>query len=116
MPAVPQHISVKLTQAQRQVVAEVAPGLANRLKLNQRNQRAIPFTLAELEAIRQKAGAALRHAITGRKDNALRHVLDAATHVIENLRAQAQTRAPGACTSSRSPCSTPGPRSGGASR
>jgi hypothetical protein len=86
MPAVPQHISVKLTQAQRQVVAEVAPGLADRLKLAERNQRAIRFTLTELEAIRQKVGAALRHAITGRKENALRHVLDAATHVIEHLR------------------------------
>jgi hypothetical protein len=86
MPAVPQHISVKLTQAQRLVVAEVAPGLADRLKLAERNQRAIRFTLAELEAIRQKAGAALRHAITGRKENALWHVLDAATHVIEHLR------------------------------
>jgi hypothetical protein len=95
MPAVPQHISVRLTQAQRQVVAEVAPGLADRLKLAERNQRAIRFTLAELEAIRQKAGAALRHAITGRKENALRHVLGATTHVIEHLRGA---------------CSNPGPR------
>jgi hypothetical protein len=86
-----QHISVKLTQAQRQVVAEVAPGLADRLKLAERNQRAIRFTLAELEAIRQKAGAALRHAITGRKENALRHVLDTATHVIEHHRGAGST-------------------------
>ena len=111
-----QHISVKLTQAQRQVVAEVAPGLADRLKLAERNQRAIRFTLAELEAIRQKAGAALRHAITGRKENALRHVLDAATHVIEHHRGAGPNPAPSAFTSSGSPCSARGPRSGGASR
>jgi hypothetical protein len=67
-------------------VAEIALELADRLKLHERNQRTIPFTLAELEAIQQKAGAAVRHAITGRQENALRHVLDTTTHVIEHHR------------------------------
>ena len=31
-----QHISVRLTQAQRKVVAEIAPDLAKRLKLDKR--------------------------------------------------------------------------------
>jgi hypothetical protein len=89
MPASPNpepHLPVKLTQAQRKVVAEIAPGLAGRLKLGERNQRAIPLTLAELKAIQGKAGAALRHAISGRQENSLRHVLDTATHAIEHLR------------------------------
>jgi hypothetical protein len=30
MPAVPQHFPVKLTQAQRKVVAEIAPALADK--------------------------------------------------------------------------------------
>jgi hypothetical protein len=51
-----QHFPVKLTQAQRKVVAEIAPELADRLKLNERNQRTIPFTLAELNTIKAKAG------------------------------------------------------------
>ena len=37
MPAVPQHFPVRLTQAQRRVIAEVVPALAGRLKLGERN-------------------------------------------------------------------------------
>ncbi len=78
MPAVPQHVPVRLTQAQRKVVAEIAPELAERLKLDERNQRTIPFTLAELKAIKEKAGKALRQASTGMVRNSLRHVTDLA--------------------------------------
>jgi hypothetical protein len=87
MPAVPQHVPVRLTQAQRRVIAQIIPGLADRLKLDERNQRAIQFTLAELRAVQEKVGGAVRHAITGWEENSLRHVLDAATHVIEHHRA-----------------------------
>jgi hypothetical protein len=65
MPSVPQHFPVRLTQAQRRIVAEVAPELGDRLKLDERNQRTIPFTLAELRAIKEKAGKAIRQAGTG---------------------------------------------------
>ena len=51
MAAVPQHVWVRLTQAQRKLVAEIAPELADRLKLDERNQRTIPLTLTELKAI-----------------------------------------------------------------
>jgi hypothetical protein len=54
------HFPVKLTQAQRKVVAEIAPELAGRLKLDERKQRTIPLTLAELKAIKEKAGG-VRH-------------------------------------------------------
>jgi hypothetical protein len=86
MPAVPQHVPVRLTQAQRRVVAEIAPELAERLKLDEGNQRTIRLTLAELKAIQQKARAGVRQAITGRQENSLRHVLDTTTHVIEHHR------------------------------
>jgi hypothetical protein len=41
-------------------VGEIAPELAERLKLGERNQRTVRFTLAELKAIKEKAGKALR--------------------------------------------------------
>jgi hypothetical protein len=78
MPPVPHHFPVRLTQAQRKVVAEIAPALADRLKLDERNQRTIPLTLAELRAIKEKAGKAMRHASTGMVRNSLRHVSDLA--------------------------------------
>jgi hypothetical protein len=74
MPADPRHFPVKLTQAQRKVVAQVAPGLAGRLKLGERNQRTIAFTLAGLKALKGKAGRAMRRAAPGMVPNALRHV------------------------------------------
>jgi hypothetical protein len=86
MPAVPQHISVKLTQAQRKVVAEIAPELADRLKLDERNQRTIQFTLAELKAIQEKAGAAVPHANTGMVRNSLRHVIDLTAQALDRSR------------------------------
>jgi Plasmid pRiA4b ORF-3-like protein len=84
VPAVPQHYPVRLTQAQRKVVAEVAPELADRLKLGERNQRAIPFTPAELRAIKEKAGKALRQARTGMVRNSLRHVVDLTAQALDH--------------------------------
>jgi hypothetical protein len=86
MPGSQQHYPVKLTQAQRKVVAEIAPALADRLKLDQRNQRTIPFTLAELKAIKEKATKAIRHASTGVVRNSLRHVIDLATQALDRSR------------------------------
>jgi hypothetical protein len=54
-------------------VAEIAPQLADRLKLDERNQRTIEFSLAELKAIKEKAAKAIRHASTGMVRNSLRH-------------------------------------------
>jgi hypothetical protein len=86
MPAVPQHFAIKLTQAQRKVVAGIAPELADRLRLDQRNQRSIPFTLAELKAIQEEAGKAMRHASTGTVRNSLRHVADLAAQALDRSR------------------------------
>jgi hypothetical protein len=96
MPAVRQYFPVRLTQAQRRVIAEIAPELAGRVKPGERNQRTIPFTLAELKAIREKAGKAMRHAITGTQENSLRHVVDTITHVLEHHRGTGSNPAPSA--------------------
>jgi hypothetical protein len=74
---------VRLTQAQRKAVAEIVPELADRLKLDERNQRTIPFTLAELKAIKEKARRAVRHASTGMVRNSLRHLTDLTAQALE---------------------------------
>src|SRR5262245_51320572 len=78
-----QRFPVRLTQAQRKVVAEIAPQLADRLKLDERNQRTIELTLAELRAIKAKAGRAVRKATTGLVRNSLRHVTDLTTQALD---------------------------------
>jgi hypothetical protein len=76
-PQPEQHFPVKLTQAQRRVVVEIAPRLARRLKLDDRGQRTIEFTLADLQTVKEKARSALRQAGTGRSRIPLRCVFQA---------------------------------------
>jgi hypothetical protein len=76
MAASPQHYPIRLTQAQRKVVAEIVAELAERLKLDEPDQRTIEFTVAELRVIQKQAAAGVRHASTGMKRNSLRHVAD----------------------------------------
>src|SRR5438132_13292619 len=83
MPASSQHYPVKLTQAQRKIVAEVVPELADRLKLDESPQRTIQFTTDEIKAVHKQAVAAVRHASTGMKRNSLRHVADITTQALE---------------------------------
>jgi hypothetical protein len=75
--------NVLLTRAQRKVVADLVPMLADRLKLDEKNSRTISFTSKELETIRQKAEAARSHAKTGMIRNSLRHIVDAVTKSLE---------------------------------
>jgi hypothetical protein len=77
------HFSIKLTLAQRKAVAAFVPGLADRLKLDEPNQRVIHFTAAQLKAIKAKAQTAIRRAGTGTERRPLRHVLDAATLALD---------------------------------
>jgi hypothetical protein len=72
-----------LTQAQRKVVAEIAPELARRLKLGDRGQRAIPLTLAQLRTVKEKARSALRQAGTGRSRMPLRHAFQACGQALD---------------------------------
>lgn len=77
--------SVNLTQAQRKIVADLLPKLADRLKLDEKNPRKISFTPKELKSIRKKAEAARPHAQNGMIRNSLRHVVDAVTKVLEEV-------------------------------
>src|SRR5882757_6119057 len=77
-------IKVLLTQAQRQAIADSLPKLAGRLKLCEKNQRTIPFTIGELQEIKRQARETLPHAGTGMKWNSLRHIVDAFAKAIED--------------------------------
>jgi Plasmid pRiA4b ORF-3-like protein len=76
---------VLLTQAQRKAVALLLPGLADRLKLDEKNQRAIPFSLAELKEIEKKAPVAVRQAESGMARNSLRCLKDITTEALERF-------------------------------
>lgn len=66
--------NILLTAAQRNVVADLLPKLADRLTLDEKNARTIYFTAKEHESIRQKAEAARSHADTGMIRNSLPHM------------------------------------------
>lgn len=66
---------LKLTWAQRKILADAAPGLSNRLKLDEPNQRIIELTVAELKAIKAKAETAIQKANTGYERRPLRLIL-----------------------------------------
>jgi len=83
MPPPPQHASAKFSQAQRKVIAEIVPELADRLKLGEKPQRTILFTPAELKTIQRKASAGIRQASTGMKRNSLRHVTDLTAEALD---------------------------------
>ncbi len=83
---VARHFPVRLTQAQRKVVAEIAPELANRLKLDEQNQRNILFTLDEMKGIKVIADKAVPHARTGMVRNSLRHVSDITSQALDRSR------------------------------
>ena len=77
-------VSILLTQAQRIVTADLLPTLADRLKLDEKNQRKISFTSEELKSIQQKAAAARTHAKDGMKRHSLRHIADAIAKALED--------------------------------
>jgi hypothetical protein len=79
----PLSCNILLTAAQRQVVANLLPELTDRLKLDEKNSRAISFSSEELTTIRDKAESARRHADNGMIRNSLRHVVDAITKALE---------------------------------
>jgi hypothetical protein len=79
-----QTLAVLLTQAQRKVIADLLPKLADSLKLDEKNSRTISFTTKELETIREKAEAARSRAETGMIRNSLRHVVDAISKALDD--------------------------------
>jgi hypothetical protein len=60
------------------------PKFSDRLLLDKKNPRKIPFTVAELKTIREKSESAIPLAESGIKRNFLKHVLHAASKVLED--------------------------------
>ena len=116
MPASAQHYPLRLTQAQRKVVAEIVPEIAGRLKLEEPDQRTMRFTVEELKIIQEKAAAEERNASTGMKRTSLRHVNDLTTQAIDHSQGIGAIAASDAFTSSRSPSRMLALPFGGASR
>jgi hypothetical protein len=73
---------IKLTLAQRKLVAEFIPAFAERLKLDEPNQRIIEFTVAELKKLKETAETAIQEASTGYERRPLRLVLRATDQAI----------------------------------
>ena len=68
---------LRLTEAQRRLVAELVPHLTARLDLDHGNQRTPRLTLQELREIGRACRAVVPRTLTGMKRNSLRHVTDA---------------------------------------
>jgi Plasmid pRiA4b ORF-3-like protein len=67
---------------QRQAIARLFPDLADRLRLDEANQKRVAFTLEELSAIRNRSRTAVRTAGTGFERATLRCVEDLAKQAI----------------------------------
>jgi hypothetical protein len=80
-----QQFPVRLTLAQRKVVAEVVAPLARRLKLDEPNERAVSLALDEMRVIQQKARLAIGGFDSGMKRNSLRHVICVTEQAIEHF-------------------------------
>ncbi len=76
---------VRLTLAQRIVVAEVFPKLTERLRLDEPNQRMVSLTLDELKVICKRVAPAIGKADSGMKRTSLRHVLDITERAVEHF-------------------------------
>ncbi len=85
-PGPDQRFPIRLTLAQRKVIADIVPEFASRLKLDEKNQRMILFTVNELADIRDKARVMMPQATTGMVRNSLRHVKDITAQAIERSR------------------------------
>jgi hypothetical protein len=78
------NIAVNLTHAQRKVLAEVLPALADRLKIDEAASRTISFTLKEVREIAIRCKAAVPNVENGMVRNSLRHITEAAANAIDN--------------------------------
>ncbi len=68
---------LRLTEAQRRLVAELVPHYTARLDLDHGNQRTPRLTLQELKEIGRACRAVVPRTLTGMERNSLRHVTDA---------------------------------------
>ena len=64
---------VRLTEAQRKVVAEILPKFSDRLRLNEPAMRPVDLSLTEMKSIHDVVRAAIARQQSGMKRNSLRH-------------------------------------------
>lgn len=76
---------LRLTEAQRRLVADLVPHLMARLDLDHGNQRTPRLTLQELREIGRACRAVVPRALTGMERNSLRHVTDAVEQAVEKF-------------------------------
>jgi len=76
---------LRLTQAQRKVIAGQLASLRPDFQLDKKNQRTLQFTLNEIKEIATKCAHAARDASSGMERNSLCHVVDAAKIAIERF-------------------------------
>ncbi|MGO9923375.1 MAG: plasmid pRiA4b ORF-3 family protein [Isosphaeraceae bacterium] len=79
------HFPVRFTIAQRIVIAEVLPEFAERMRLDESDQKVVALTLNEMSEIRKRVAPAIRRVDSGMKRNSLRHVLDITDKAVENF-------------------------------
>lgn len=85
---------LRLTGAQRKVIAGLLPDLGPRLLLDQANQRNIRFTLDEMRKIAQACRATVPKAATGMERNTLDCVVDVAERAVDHFREGGIARIP----------------------
>lgn len=76
-------IPVRMTYAQRKIVAALLPSLAERLLLDTKNQRTLEFPLAELTQIKRALAGAIRDARGGSRPNSLRLIRETVHAALE---------------------------------
>ncbi len=77
------HVPLNLTHAQRKVLAEILPALADRAKTTEAASRTVHFTMKEVREIAAKCRAAVPKAENGMVRNSLRHITETATKALE---------------------------------
>jgi hypothetical protein len=85
---------LRLTQAQRRAVAGLFPQFADRLQLDEPNQRNPRFTLSELRQIFSQCRRAFSKGKTGMKKTSLRHVIDLADKAVQKYQEGSIARIP----------------------
>jgi hypothetical protein len=80
-----QRFPVRLTKAQRIVVAEMFSELSERLRLDEPDQRLVSLSLNEMMAIHQKARQSVGRSDSGMKRNSLMHVADLTMETFERF-------------------------------
>ena len=88
-----QRFPVRLTFVQRKLIAQAFSKLAERLKLDEPNQRLVSFSLDEMRAIHQNARLGISQADSGMKKNSLRHVVYVTEQAIEDFQGIAKISA-----------------------